>query len=104
MAHVGFLGLGTMGAPLAGHVLRREAGRGGGVAAHHRAPERVAGLLAAEAVWADSAADVARDADLVVFVLPTIADIPRDPVRARGRARRRGRRAGPRRVLDLLRP
>lgn len=75
MAHVGFVGLGTMGAPLAGHVLRREAGRGGGVAVHHRAPERVAGLLAAGAVWADSAADVARDADLVVFVLPTIADI-----------------------------
>src|SRR5664279_236167 len=62
MAHVGFLGLGTMGAPLAGHVPRREAGRGGGVAAHHRAPERVAGLLAAGAVWADSAADEARAA------------------------------------------
>ncbi len=75
MVDIGFLGLGVMGTPMAGHVLARESGRGGRVTVHHRSPARVAGLLDAGAQWAAAPAALAPASEMVVLVLPTIADI-----------------------------
>ncbi|MDN5570863.1 MAG: NAD(P)-dependent oxidoreductase [Propionibacteriaceae bacterium] len=72
MTTIGFIGLGTMGHPMARHVL---AARPGEVVLHTRTRGRVSDLLAAGARWANTPADLARQCDLVVFVVPTIGDI-----------------------------
>lgn len=72
MTTIGFIGLGTMGNPMARHVL---AARPGEVVVHTRTRARVAGLEAAGARWADSPAELARTCDVVVFVVPTIGDV-----------------------------
>lgn len=70
-ARIGFIGLGIMGAPMAGHL--RAAGHPLAVANRSRGP-RVAALLAAGATWADSPAAVAAASDIVI----TILGFPRD--------------------------
>ncbi|MGK7870254.1 NAD(P)-dependent oxidoreductase [Falsiroseomonas sp. E2-1-a20] len=70
-ARIGFIGLGIMGAPMAGHL--RAAGHQVTVANRSRGP-RVAELLAAGASWADSPAAVAAASDIVI----TILGFPRD--------------------------
>ena len=67
---VAFIGTGIMGAPIAAHILDA----GYPLTVFNRTKEKAEGLLAKGAVWADSAADAVRDAD-VVF---TMVGFPQD--------------------------
>ncbi len=68
---IGFAGIGSMGGPMAGHLLA--AGHELRVLARHRASADA--LIAKGAVWADSARALAHGADLVCTCLPGPADI-----------------------------
>ncbi|HSQ79725.1 MAG TPA: NAD(P)-dependent oxidoreductase [Casimicrobiaceae bacterium] len=70
-APVGFIGLGIMGASMAGHVLR------GGHPLHvyNRSPARAEPLLAAGAQWHDSPGAVAAAADVVITMVGTPDDV-----------------------------
>ena len=70
-APVGFIGLGIMGASMAGHVLR------GGHPLHvyNRTPSRAEPLLAAGAHWHDSPGAVAAAADVVITMVGTPDDV-----------------------------
>ena len=63
---VGFVGTGIMGKPMAANVLAA----GYDVVAYNRSPDPVEDLVAQGATPADSAADVAESADVVITVLP----------------------------------
>lgn len=63
--NVAFLGLGTMGAPMAANVLRR----GHALAVWNRSPERARSLVDAGARRAATPADAARGADVIVLML-----------------------------------
>lgn len=63
---VGFIGTGIMGKPMAENVLAA----GYPVIAHNRSPEPVEALVEQGAVEATSPAEVARQADMIVTVLP----------------------------------
>ena len=63
---VGFVGVGIMGKPMAENVMAA----GHDVVAHNRSPEPVEELVAQGATGADSPAEVASRADVVVTVLP----------------------------------
>jgi 3-hydroxyisobutyrate dehydrogenase len=67
---IGFVGLGVMGAPMAGHLLEA----GADLTVHTRTPQRAKPLLDAGARWVSSPAEVARDAAFVV----TIVGFPED--------------------------
>src|SRR5258708_36529587 len=70
-ARVAFIGLGIMGAPMAGHLL----------AARHplvvytRTRAKAEGLIARGAHWAESAADAARDAEVVFICVTDTPDV-----------------------------
>lgn len=66
-----FIGLGIMGLPMAGHL--RAAGHP--LVAHTRTKFRAQSLLDRGATWADSPADVARDADVIFLCLPDTPDV-----------------------------
>jgi 3-hydroxyisobutyrate dehydrogenase len=70
-APVGFIGLGIMGASMAGHLLR------GGHSLHvyNRTPSRAEPLLAAGAHWHDSPGAVAAAADVVITMVGTPDDV-----------------------------
>jgi 2-hydroxy-3-oxopropionate reductase len=68
---VGFIGLGTMGEPMARHLLRA----GFALALHARRPEAAAALLAEGASWADSPAALAAGTRAVCLCLPDAPDI-----------------------------
>src|SRR5262245_28078978 len=68
---VGFIGLGNMGAPMAGFV--RQAGFP--LVVHDLRPEAAAPLLERGAVWADSPRDVAAQCDVVCVCVPGPADM-----------------------------
>ncbi|QTE28003.1 NAD(P)-dependent oxidoreductase [Pengzhenrongella sicca] len=68
---VGFVGLGVMGAPMAGHILR--AGHRLHVTA--RRPESAAALVGAGATWHPTARELAGRVDVVVLMLPDLPDI-----------------------------
>jgi 3-hydroxyisobutyrate dehydrogenase len=70
---VAFIGLGIMGLPMAGHLLAA----GVALAIHSRTRSKAADLLSAGAVWADTPADAAAQAD-VVFVCVTDTPDVRD--------------------------
>src|SRR5262245_49349769 len=63
---VGFIGLGNMGAPLAGWVLDR----GFPLVVHDIRREPAAPLLERGAVWADSARDVAAQSEVTCICVP----------------------------------
>ena len=63
---VGFVGLGIMGAPMAGNVLRK----GFSVRAYDIEPEKRADLQAAGAEAVEGVADLARWADMIILMLP----------------------------------
>ena len=67
----GFIGLGLMGKPMAGHLLRS----GFPLTVHNRSRAAVAELVAAGAVEAHSPRDVASAADLVFTCLPDSPDV-----------------------------
>lgn len=72
LPRIGFMGLGIMGAPMAGHLLA--AGHALTVANRSRGP-RVQALLDAGAQWAESAAALAAASDIVVTILGFPQDV-----------------------------
>jgi 3-hydroxyisobutyrate dehydrogenase len=62
---VAFVGTGIMGAPIAGHLLDA----GCQLTVNTRTREKAEGLLARGALWAETPADAARDADVVFTML-----------------------------------
>ena len=68
-SNIGFIGLGIMGAPMAGHLLA--AGHRLFIHTRRAAPEP----FASEATVCASAADVARRADVVILMLPDTPDV-----------------------------
>ena len=66
MMRVGFIGLGNVGGPMAGHVLKA----GFPLVVHDIRPEAAAPLVEAGAVWADHPADVAAQCDVICTCLP----------------------------------
>src|SRR5262245_9286323 len=68
---VGFIGLGNMGAPMAGFVL----GAGLQLAAHDIRRDAATALLERGAVWADSLSDVAARCDVVCVCVPGPAEM-----------------------------
>jgi len=68
---VGFIGLGVMGKPMAKHLVAK----GHKVVVFSRSPAPVAELAKAGAVAGANAADVARQSDIVITMLPDTADV-----------------------------
>jgi len=68
---LGFIGLGVMGKPMAKHLLSANYG----LVVHSRSRGPVDELVAAGAVAAESPADVARQATIVITMLPDTADV-----------------------------
>ncbi len=71
-ARIGFMGLGIMGAPMAGHLLA--AGHPVTIANRSRVP-RVEALLAQGAAWAESPAELAEASDIIITILGFPADV-----------------------------
>jgi 3-hydroxyisobutyrate dehydrogenase len=70
---VGFIGLGIMGLPMAGHL--RDAGCE--LFVHSRTKSKAGPLLERGAHWQDCSADVARNAGMVFLCLPDTPDVER---------------------------
>ena len=87
MEQIGFIGLGVMGRPMAGHLLAA----GHRLTVHNRSRAVVDELVAAGARAGASAADVARQSDIVITMLPDTPDVESVV-------------AGPGGVLEGLRP
>jgi len=68
---IGFIGLGVMGRPMAANLAQN----GHGLTVHTRTRGVADDLLAAGAVWANSATDVARHSDIVITMLPDTPDV-----------------------------
>lgn len=71
MQNIAFIGLGIMGAPMAGHLLDS----GCRLTVHTRTRTRAQDLLDRGALWADSPAEAAKDADVVFTCLPDTPDV-----------------------------
>ncbi|WIY83631.1 NAD(P)-dependent oxidoreductase [Propionimicrobium sp. PCR01-08-3] len=74
MTTVGFIGLGTMGKRMAGHMLDRLP-EGDTLVLNDLSADRVKDLLDAGAVWADSAKELAGKADVVFFMVPDVPQV-----------------------------
>jgi 2-hydroxy-3-oxopropionate reductase len=70
---LGFIGLGVMGKPMAGHLLKA----GYAVVVHNRSRGKVDELVAQGAKGAASPAEVARHATVVITMLPDTPDVER---------------------------
>ena len=70
---IGFIGLGVMGKPMAGHLLKS----GYRLVVHNRSRAAVDELVAAGATSAASPAEVARAATVVITMLPDTPDVER---------------------------
>ncbi len=68
---IGFIGLGVMGRPMAGHL----AARGYPLTVHTRSRRTADDVIAAGAEWTDSPAGVARRSDIVITMLPDTPDV-----------------------------
>jgi len=68
---IAFIGLGVMGRSMAGHLLRA----GHRLHVHNRTPAKAAELLAAGAMWHDSAGSAAAAADAVITMLGFPSDV-----------------------------
>jgi 2-hydroxy-3-oxopropionate reductase len=71
MTTVGFIGLGIMGRPMATNLVKA----GFDVVGYNRSPDKVAGLVEAGGRRAEDVAAAARDADVVVTMLPDSPDV-----------------------------
>src|SRR6476620_5315571 len=69
--NIGFIGLGVMGRPMAKHLLAK----GHKVVVYNRSPGAIDELVKAGASAGKSAADVARQSDIVITMLPDTADV-----------------------------
>ncbi len=72
---VGFIGVGTMGRPMARHILTHLRESGGEVVLNSRSTADCGDLLDRGARWAQTPAEVAQACDVVVYMVPTIANI-----------------------------
>lgn len=70
---IGFIGLGVMGRPMAGHLLAK----GYPLVVHSRSRGPVEALVAAGAREARSPAEVARQSDVIITMLPDTPDVER---------------------------
>src|SRR3954470_6534743 len=68
---IGFIGLGVMGRPMAKHILAK----GHPLVAHNRSRGAVDELVKAGALASTSPADVARQATIVITMLPDTPDV-----------------------------
>ncbi len=71
MTTVAFIGLGIMGAPMAGHLVDA----GFDVIGYNRSPAKVAALVEKGGKGATSVADAVRDADIVAVMVPDSPDV-----------------------------
>ena len=71
MTTVAFIGLGIMGAPMAGHLVKA----GFDVVGYNRSRAKVDELIAVGGRGADSVGDAARDADIVAVMVPDSPDV-----------------------------
>jgi 3-hydroxyisobutyrate dehydrogenase len=69
--NVGFIGLGIMGQPMAGHILRA----GHRLTVYNRTPDKCAPLVAQGASPADSPAALASTCDIIITMLPDTPDV-----------------------------
>lgn len=74
MTRVGFIGLGSMGLPMAGHILD-EGAPGDTLTVTNMEPERAESLLARGALWADTARGVAEASDVVMVMVPAVPHV-----------------------------
>src|SRR5579871_1645395 len=68
---IGFIGLGAMGRPMAGHLVAK----GYGVTVHNRSRAAVDALVAAGAAAASAPVEVARRSSVVITMLPDTPDV-----------------------------
>lgn len=68
---VGFIGLGIMGVPMAGHLLKA----GHALYVYSRTRSKGDRLCADGAVWCESPADVARQCDILITIVTDTADV-----------------------------
>lgn len=76
--HVGVIGVGIMGGPMARNLLKV----GAAVTVHHRSEERVRGLLNQGATWAGSPRELASECEIIVLMLgdaPQILEVLNGP-------------------------
>jgi 2-hydroxy-3-oxopropionate reductase len=71
MGPIGFIGLGIMGRPMAKNLLKA----GHGLVVHNRSQAAVQELVGLDAKSASSPAAVAREADIVILMLPNSPDV-----------------------------
>jgi 2-hydroxy-3-oxopropionate reductase len=71
MTRIAFIGLGTMGLPMATNLVRA----GHEVTGHNRSPGRTATFAEAGGTAADTVADAVRDAEIVITMLPDSPDV-----------------------------
>lgn len=71
---IGFIGLGTMGAPMAS-LIQAARPSGSPVVVHARRQESAADLLADGALWAHSPAELARQVDVIITMLPDLPEL-----------------------------
>ena len=71
--NIGFIGLGVMGKPMAGHLIKA----GHHLTVHNRSRGAVDELVAAGATAAASPAEVARASTIVITMLPDTPDVER---------------------------
>ena len=71
MATVAFIGLGIMGAPMAGHLVDA----GFDVVGYNRSSEKVVALVERGGRGADTVAEAVRDADIVAVMVPDSPDV-----------------------------
>src|SRR5262245_45070049 len=69
--HIGFIGLGIMGRPMAQNLLTA----GSDLVVHSRSPGAVDDLVAGGARRAESPAEVAASSDVVILMLPDTPDV-----------------------------
>ena len=74
MTTIGFVGLGTMGRPMASHIFR-QLPAGDTMVLHDMSSERVGELLAGGAVWAPTARALGQQADVVFFMVPDVPQV-----------------------------
>ena len=76
---IGFVGVGNIGAPIAGQLLKA----GHALVVHDIKPEAASALLTAGAAWSSSPAALAADCEVVATCLPGPAEMEAGVPRAR---------------------
>lgn len=74
MATIGFIGLGTMGGPMARHILAGLS-QGDALVLNDRTDDKAQPLLAGGAAWAPTARELAGQCDLVICMVPAIQHV-----------------------------